>query len=68
MSGVIINLEDLSYGVTYEVRLRSGERFRGELATVGNRSSLGQVARFALTTGDKRSEHAVDFESATPVT
>jgi len=68
MSAVITHLEDLSYGVTYEVVLRSGEQFRGELATVGNRSALGRVARFALADGDKRSEHAVDFESATPVT
>ncbi len=67
MSGVITNLEDLSYGVTYEVVLRSGERFRGELAKVGNRSALGQVARFALADGEKRSEHAVDFGSATPM-
>ena len=68
MSGVITNLEDLTHGVTYQVVLRSGERFRGELATVGNRSALGQVARFDLADGDKRNEHAIDFESATPVT
>ena len=68
MSGVITHLQELSSGVTYEVVLRNGERFRGELARAGNRSALGQVARFALADGDKRSEHAVDFESATPVT
>ena len=68
MSAVVTNIEDLTHGVTYEVLLRSGERFRGQLATVGNRSALGQVARFDLVDGTKRNEHAVDFESATPVT
>ena len=67
MSDVITNLKDLSHGVTYEVVLRGGERFRGQLAQVGNRSALGQVARFELADGTKRSEHTIDFESATPV-
>ena len=68
MSAVVTNIEDLSHGVTYEVLLQSGERFRGQLATVGNRSAFGTFARFDLADGKQRSEHAVDFESATPVT
>ena len=68
MTDVVTDIKDLSHGVTYEVVLASGEGFRGQLATAGNRSALGQVARFSLEDGTKRSEHAVDFESATPVT
>ena len=67
MSDVITKIEDLSHDVTYEVLLRSGERFRAQLAKVGNRSALGAFARFDLADGTKRSEHAVDFVSATPV-
>ncbi len=67
MSDVITDIEDLSHGVTYEVVLESGERFRGQLATVGNRSALGQVARFDLADGTSRSEHAIDFVSASPL-
>ena len=68
MSDVITDITDLSYGVTYEVLLRSGEQFRGQLATVGNRSAMGQVVKFELVDDSLRYEHAVDFVSATPVT
>ena len=67
MSDVIANLKDLSHGVTYEVVLRGGERFRGQLAMVENRSSLGQVARFDLAAGEERSVYRFEFVSATPV-
>ncbi len=66
MTGVVTEISDFSRGVTYEVLLRSGERFRGQLATAGNRSFLGQVARFDLPDGTWRSVHVIDFESATP--
>ena len=67
MSDVITNLKDLSDGVTYEVVLRGGEQFRGQLAMVENRSSLGQVARFGLADGEERSVYRFEFVSATPV-
>jgi hypothetical protein len=67
MSDVITNLKDLSHDVTYEVVLRGGERFRGQLAMVENRSSLGQVARFDLADGEERSVYRFEFVSATPV-
>ena len=66
MSDVVTEIKDLSQDVSYEVLLRSSERFRGQLATAGNRSFLGQVARFDLPDGTWRTVHAVDFESATP--
>ena len=68
MSGVITNLKDLSHGVTYEVVLRGGEQFRGQLAMVENQSSLGQVARFDLADGAERSVYRFEFVSATAVT
>ncbi len=68
MSDVITNLKDLSPGVTYEVVLRGGERFRGQLAMVENRSSLGQVAQFDLADGEERSVYRFEFVSATAVT
>ncbi len=67
MTDVVTDIKDLSHGVTYEVLLRSGERFRAELATVGNRSAW-QVVKFELVDGSVRYEHAVEFVSATPVT
>ena len=63
---MVTEISDFSRGVTYEVLLRSGERFRGELSKLGNRSVLGQVARFDLPDGTWRTVHAIDFESATP--
>ena len=68
MTDVVTEIRDLSQDVTYEVLLRSGERFRGQLSKLGNRSVLGQVARFDLPDGTWRTLHAIDFESATPVT
>ena len=67
MSDVITNLKDLSHGVTYEVVLRGGEAFRGQLAMVEKRSSLGQVARFDLADREERSVYRFEFISATPV-
>ena len=66
MRDVVTEIRDVSRGVTYEVLLRSGQRFRGQLAKLGNRSVLGQVARFDLADGTWRTVHAIDFESATP--
>ncbi len=65
MTDVVTEIKDLSRDVTYEVLLRSGERFRGHLSKLGNRSVLGQVARFDLPDGTWRTVHAIDFESAT---
>ncbi len=68
MTDVVTKIDDVSRDVTYEVLLWSGERFRGQLAALGNRSFLGQVASFDLPDGTWRTVHAIDFESATPVT
>ncbi len=68
MTDVVTEIKDLSQGVTYEVLFRSGEGFRGELVRRGDRSVLGQVARFDLPDGTRRTVHAHYFESATPVT
>ena len=63
MTDVVTDITDLRYDVTYEVLLRDGERFRGQLATV-----LGQVVKFELVDGSVRYEHAIGFVSATSVT
>ena len=68
MKDVVTEIDDLSRDVTYEVLLRSGKRFRGQLGALANRSFLGQVASFDLPDGTWRTVHAIDFESATPVT
>ena len=68
MTDVVTEIRDLSQDVTYEVLLRSGERFHGKLAKLGNRSVLGQVARFDLPDDTWRTLHAIDFESATRIT
>ncbi len=65
MTGMVTEIDDLSQDVTYEVLLRSGERFRGQWAKLGNRSFLGQIARFDLPDGTWRTVNAIDFESAT---
>ena len=75
MSDVITYIKDLSHGVTYEVVLRSGSRFRGQLAESWewDESVTGQFVRFELFSpvepADKaeRSVHAFEFATATPV-
>ncbi len=68
MTDVVTDITDLRYDVTYKVLLRSGEQFRAQLATLWNRSALGQVVKFELVDGSVRYEHAIGFVSATPVT
>ena len=63
---VVISLTDLVYGATYEVHLKHGDVFRGELD--GNIGFSGDVALvwFAVE-GKRREVKASDFVSATPV-
>ena len=75
MSNEITYIKDLSQGVTYEVVLRSGSRFRGQLAPSWewDGSAASQFVRFELFSPSKfadkseRSVHAFEFASATPV-
>ncbi len=76
VSDVVTYIKDLSRGVTYEIVLRSGSRFRGQLAQSWDWdvSAGGQFVRFELFSRSKfsdkseRSVHAFEFASATPFT
>ena len=67
MSDEITNLKNLSSGVTYEILLRSGTWFRGQLAESWEPDDSGRSARFELRDNSERSVYAFEFVSATPV-
>ncbi len=63
---VVISLTDLVYGATYEVHLRHGDVFRGELD--GSIGFSGDVRRgWFVVEGERHEVRANDFVSATPV-
>ena len=69
MSDQVTNIKDLTSGVTYEILLRSGTRFRGRLAQSWepDGSDDGRSARFELRDNSERSVYTFEFVSATPV-